>query len=246
MIQKQQDRFNWNDTVWNQAPDHFDTRQPDVIRHWAQRSDLVNLHPLNTFYLLDTRKGNYPENTIIFDTQRGMIKTPKTSHELIAGLIRQMSFGDRHLTRMLIDKLEFSRSRMPVIKGDAEFVPLGPVSREATNWVGVHQVTAVQPGQLQTQLTFCHQLQLIVKQSHYQLERQFKEAHRLREHLMSEYETQNRYRFSQSFETTRQSLMSAAKHQQVYDLCVHMLTVRGYPIIPAEINLDIERYFGKL
>ncbi|RRK09486.1 hypothetical protein D1831_12480 [Lactiplantibacillus garii] len=161
-------------------------------------------------------------------------------------MVHQLDFGGRQLIKNIAEQLEFSLSRLPIIKGDAELIPLGAVSRHSTSWIGAQQLTGMGALQTGTELTFCHRLKLSVDKSYYQLSRQVNEAHKIHEVLVSELQAQYQYLFSKTFETGQQPVLMAAKRQMIFEFMAKMLKSRGYPVIPSEINLDIDRYFGKL
>lgn len=243
LIQQQHGRYDYSVSVWNSLPHHFDTHRPADFLRYATHIENVNLNHLTTFFLFDIRHTRAVENAIILDTQLGLRKTVQTTTQLINRAKRQLPFGRMQLLHNLAVTKGLSTYKLPVINGDARFIPLGASSRGSTNWVGCHQVTGVERLEQGMKITFFNQIEIVIPLSFTRYQRQSKEAQLLQAELQTTQAVQDQYYFSRYFDSAAHSEMSQHSRAVLIQYTKHMFRLNDLPLVPEDIDFVINSFF---
>ncbi|MGN8167003.1 hypothetical protein [Lactiplantibacillus plantarum] len=84
-------------SFWHLESGTWDTRQPQRLLPIATRSDIDIIDVLETIFLLDIKHLACAENTLIFDRQRGLIKTKLTTRQIMMTYAVQLGFSGTQL-----------------------------------------------------------------------------------------------------------------------------------------------------
>ncbi|WP_158682772.1 hypothetical protein [Lactobacillus sp. CBA3606] len=239
-------QFNYNDLVWSKLPDVFDLNHPLAIVAWAQPVESVQLSFLNTFFVLDVSQENCTANTVIFDTQRGLLKTDKTSRRCLQAVWLRADFGLKQDIERLALYLNQTQRKLPFIKGDVRLLPLGAVTRASTSWLGAHQLTdqLALPAR-RTELVFCRRIHLKTPVNFKMLMGQLERAQALQMLLLAERAGEHPFYFEQPVVMTQPIFSRELARDRFRQFAIDLMLQTQHPTTAQDIEGYLNSYFGK-
>ena len=242
-----QQRFEINQQIWQALPTHFDTINPlSIVKH-ARRVEGLKLTPLNTFLLLDLHKEACDANTVVFDTQRGILSTTKTSRQLLKRSWQSsMDFAVDLQNRHIATELGHTRHRLPIVFKDIQYIPLGARSRENTSWVGAHQLTDYYPDGKVCELLFGNNITVTIKRSATSFEKQLATANAIKQERRACEQRQSQLTFvGDSAEAATANLHHHDYQREVFvELLIFGLKQNGYEVNRGDVHEVVTDFFG--
>lgn len=177
---------HFNHGNWMHVPAQFDLRQPADLVRWAQPLENLRLNYLDTIIVADVQTTGSNVRSVVFDAQRGLLSTPRTTRQLIKMLGKQLPYGHQLVTARHAEQLGESHTKLPIIMSNLQLIPLGGTTRGTTSWIAGHHLTGWGVREHQTVLHFCNQLHLTVTNSCRRFGEQVAKADRLQSRLASE------------------------------------------------------------
>ncbi|TBX47107.1 hypothetical protein EUZ87_05290 [Lactiplantibacillus paraplantarum] len=226
-------------SFWHLESGTWDTRQPHRLLPIATRSDIDIIDVLETIFLLDIKHLACAENTLIFDRQRGLIKTKLTTRQIMMTYVVQLGFSGTQLIKRLASQLGLSMHKLPVIHGAAILMPLGTAKRGTTSWYNRHYLAHIEDQGFMTALIYDGPITVRVDASKRVVTRQLAKAGQLQ--LAVQEHHRRRAVPNQSSPTVLdadQAMMQSYTDQ--------VLKHYGILALPGEISWLTRQFFGKL
>ncbi|MFC6201208.1 hypothetical protein ACFP1L_04745 [Lactiplantibacillus nangangensis] len=229
---------SFNDYIWSKLPNTFDLTNQCRILRWAQPVASVKLSFHNTFYLLDISRENCLENAVIFDLQRGILKTTQTTRELMRAMSWQAPYWQHQYIEQVALMNQITCQKLPFINGNVCLIPLSAVTQKSTSWLSSVQLTDLtRIGPKRTELNYLDLVHLIVPISFKRLQRQLNDSQRLQLAMISTLIAQQQF-----------SLVPLAQRCDWKMLCgfaQFTLESHDYVVTQREIERTTDKYFGK-
>jgi len=242
MMNNLNERLNQHYSVWNQLPSTFDTRRPATIVPLAQRLDNVSLNAMNTMFLLDVRDESCTENAVIFDYQRGLIKTIRTTRQLILGWVHQLGLAGPQLVRQIAVREGLSLCKLPIIQGVAALLPVSTAKRGNTNWYNLNLLSYFETQGVNTELVYDQKLHLKLGLSPAVVKRQVTKARLLQDAVLEHHH----YQTGTLIPTSTTAFTDETSKQILYQYGTLLLRYHGLAVIPRELNGCINDFLGTL
>lgn len=84
-----------------------------------------------------TTEPDFPGNAVVFDKEYGVYITQRTTKQLMNDYLHNCPI-DMRAARMILKYNELNQRRLPVVLGNAVYLPMKGPCRNITDWVGLH------------------------------------------------------------------------------------------------------------
>ena len=236
------EHFDQHYSVWNQLPSTFDTRRPATIVPRAQRSDSVTLNAPNTMLLLNISDVPCTENAVIFDYQRGLIKTIKTTRQLILGWVHQLGLAGPQLVRQIAAREGISLRKLPIIQGAAALLPVSAAKRGNTSWYNLNYLSYFETKGVITDLVYDQRIHLSLGLSQATVSCQVEKSQLLQDAVLQH----QHYQTGMLVPPTTTNHVNEMAKKILYQYGTLLLRYHGLTVVPRELNGCINDFLGTL
>lgn len=226
-------------TFWQCHAGTWDTRQPQRLLAIAQRAEFATIDVLETLFLLDIKHLTCVENTLIFDRQRGLIKTKLTTRQIMVAYAGRLGLSGTQLIKQLAGEIGLSKHKLPVIHGDAILMPLTTAKRGTTSWYNRNYLHHIEAQGFMTALVYDGQITIQVDMSERVATRQLAKAGQLQAALQEHHH--RRLVPDQSVPP-----MADTDHEMMQSYTDQVLKHFDILALPGEISCLTRQFFGKL
>jgi len=236
----------FNERIWSKLPNYFNLTQPQSTLHWAEPVTPLKLSFHETFFILDLSGENCIENAVVFDLQRGMLKTTQTTRELLQQLVRQADYWYRHYLEQVAIMNKITLTKLPFVKGDVCLIPLSSATQTSASWFSSTQLSSqVSVGSKSTELMYLDRFRLTISVSTRRIQRQVADSRRLQVALVEYLVNQRKFVYGDLSPVVVERLSQNCQRLVMCDFLEHFCDRFDFLITRKEIERDADNYFGK-
>ncbi|MFC6295429.1 hypothetical protein ACFQH1_09485 [Lactiplantibacillus daoliensis] len=237
---------SFNDDIWSTYPNQVDLRKPFSLLKVAHAENHLKLNNYQTFCLVDISREVCIENAIVFDFQRGILKTTQTTRELMRQCYRQVDYLHSHALKQLALANDVTPIKLPFISGTVCLLPMTSAIQQSSSWFSSTQLTDCNVvSDRCTELTYFDKIRLIIPLSVTRVRRQLRDSRKLQQVIAISVSLQEQNPADNWFLTNDGKLLWYYEREAILIYTKHILEINGFPATAQDIHAIADNYFGK-